>query len=64
MERSAVGLVASALLMACACLPAMGQMPAADGQTWKQYDIAPYSSGIVEFVIPYQEGVVSRPGCG
>ncbi len=30
---------------------------------YQQYDIAPYSSGIVEFVIPYQEGVVTRPGC-
>jgi hypothetical protein len=31
---------------------------------FQQYDIAPYSSGIVEFLIPYQEGVVARPGCG
>lgn len=31
---------------------------------FQQYDIAPYSSGIVEFLIPYQEGVVSRPDCG
>jgi hypothetical protein len=30
---------------------------------FQQYDIAPYSSGIVEFLIPYQEGVVSRPDC-
>lgn len=44
MERSAVGLVACAISLAVACLPAMGQMPAADGQTWKQYDIAPFVS--------------------
>lgn len=30
---------------------------------FQQYDIAPYSSGIVEFTLPYSEGVVLRPGC-
>lgn len=46
MERSAIGLVAAPLLAACLmaapCPPAAGQIPAADGQTWKQYDIAPF----------------------
>ncbi len=42
MKRSAIGLVAWALLAAMACPPAAGQIPATDGQTWKQYDIAPF----------------------
>ena len=30
---------------------------------YQQYDIAPYSTGIPEFLIPYKEGVVLRPRC-
>lgn len=30
---------------------------------FQQYDIAPYSSGIPEFTIPYSKGTVIRPQC-
>jgi len=43
MERSAIGLVAWACLaVAAVCPPVAAQIPATDGQTWKQYDIAPF----------------------
>jgi hypothetical protein len=42
MERSAIGLVAVALLVAGSCPPARGQIPATAGQTWKQHEIAPF----------------------
>ena len=42
MERSAIGLVAVAMLVAGSCPPARGQIPATAGQTWKQHEIAPF----------------------
>lgn len=42
MERSAIGVVAVAWLVAAACPPASAQIPATAGQTWKQYDIAAF----------------------
>jgi hypothetical protein len=30
---------------------------------FQQYDIAPFQSSIAEFLIPYEEGVMTKPEC-